>query len=321
MILLVTNKDDITTDFIVNRLNKEERDYYRFNTEEIVSNVDVNFDFENNDFFLFDRKKGTNVDLSRVKSVYFRRPKLPEIHYQSATEGENNFILNEVTFLLEGLYKILESKFWISSVFAIREAENKIYQLCLAKKMGFKTPFSLITSIKENAETFVNRNKSCIIKPIKSGLINDKEGSKIVFTNILKEQHKESLERVRHCPSFFQNRIEKMADIRVTVVGKKVFPAKIITQNAGEHQTDWRQVSPEKVNYEKIKLPTDLKNKCVQLTKNLGLQFGAIDFILDTKNEFFFLEINPNGQWAWIEKRLGIDISGAIIDLLLKERN
>ena len=57
---------------------------------------------------------------------------------------------------------------------------------------------------------------------------------------------------------------------------------------------------------------------CLKLTKKLELNFSAIDLILDKNKDYIFLEINPNGQWAWIEKRLGYNISCEIIKLLME---
>ena len=67
-----------------------------------------------------------------------------------------------------------------------------------------------------------------------------------------------------------------------------------------------------------IELPTCVQNQCVAITNALGLQFGAIDYVIDRNGNFVFLELNPNGQWAWIENITGLDISGAISDLLIK---
>ncbi|MEJ2669125.1 MAG: MvdD family ATP-grasp ribosomal peptide maturase, partial [Gammaproteobacteria bacterium] len=49
----------------------------------------------------------------------------------------------------------------------------------------------------------------------------------------------------------------------------------------------------------------------------LGLNFGCIDMILTPDDEFVFLEVNPNGQWLWVEHSLGCNISGAIADKLI----
>ena len=52
--------------------------------------------------------------------------------------------------------------------------------------------------------------------------------------------------------------------------------------------------------------------------KDLGLCFGAIDMILTPKNEYVFLEVNPNGQWGWIEELTRVPISSAVANLLIK---
>jgi glutathione synthase/RimK-type ligase-like ATP-grasp enzyme len=318
MILFITNKEDITTDFIINRLNKLKLPYYRLNTEDILTKVGINFDFTNDIYEIIDYRKNQKFNLANIKSVYYRRPELPKIAYSELSQGENYFVINELNYLLEGLYKLLQYKIWISSVYAIREAENKIYQLIVARKLGFTIPLSLITTIEESAKDFVERrNENCVIKAIKTGFVNDEVEPKIIFTSLLKKEHLDSLSTVRYCPMYFQSKIDKIVDIRITVVGNKVFPAKIKSQEFDETKIDWRKGSNPMVEFERIDIPEDLKLKCLNLTKYLHLNFGAIDLILDTNNSYTFLEINPNGQWAWIEKRLGYDISGEIINILL----
>lgn len=74
--------------------------------------------------------------------------------------------------------------------------------------------------------------------------------------------------------------------------------------------------SPSESEMFKIKLPDAILNQCISLLKILNLRFGAIDFILDKNGNYIFLEINPNGQWAWIEKQTGYKISNEITNLL-----
>lgn len=319
MVLLITNKDDVTTDFVVNRLNKIGEEYYRLNTEDLVLNVGVNFDIERNEYVLIDHEKNQNINLSSITSIYYRRPTLPKINIDSLSEGENKFVIREIAYMLEGLYKILDDRFWISPVPSIREAENKIYQLLVARKIGFDIPISLITTSKVKAEIFLKYLKgNCVIKPIKNGKIDDYENPMVVFTSLITPSDIGLLDRVKSCPTYLQSKIEKVADIRVTVVGKKVFSTKIYSQDFEETIIDWRKGENTKIKHERIKLPYEIEVKCIKLLDYLGLNFGAIDFILDSDMRYTFLEINPNGQWGWIEKRLGYDISGEIVQLLLR---
>jgi len=318
MILLITNKDDITTDFIVNRLNKIGADYYRFNTEDLVTNVGVNLDIEKDEYYLIDQMTDSSINLSKVKSVYYRRPGAPHLIVDSLSNGEIEFIKTETYYLLEGIYKILKDKFWISPITSIREAENKIYQLLIARNIGFEIPKSLITTSRKNVDSFFSVLKgNCVIKPIKCGRLNDPQKPRVIFTSLITKDDIRFMDGVCYCPTYLQNEIKKAADIRVTVVGRKVFPAKILSQEFQETTVDWRKGENSKVRHERIELPSEIEGKCIELIRRLNLQFGAIDFALDKDLRYIFLEINPNGQWGWIEKRLGYNISGEIVNLLL----
>jgi len=98
-------------------------------------------------------------------------------------------------------------------------------------------------------------------------------------------------------------------------VGEKVFAAFIHSQDSDDSKVDWR-VSQDGLKHSIYMLPEDISANCINLLRELDLNFGAIDLILNENGEYVFLEINPNGQWAWLEKLLGLDISGAIVNLL-----
>jgi len=317
-ILLITNKTDITTDFIVKNLKHKEIPFYRLNTESLGDFVDIRFNFFLNKYLLLDKALKVEIDLSKIRSVYFRRPEITNISNSSLTEGEKNFIKSEILFTLEGLYRILDNAHWLNSVYDIRNAENKIYQLILAKNIGLCIPNSLITNNPSSAFTFYeNNNSSCIIKPIKSGLIQGSKEEGVIFTNkvVLNDQN---LARVESCPLYLQSYISKKGDIRVTVVGNELFAAFIDSQTKKESKVDWRK-SVQPLKHSRIKLPQNIAEKCLLLTKRLNLNLAAIDFILDKENNFIFLEINPNGQWAWIEKQLNYPISDKIANIIIEK--
>jgi glutathione synthase/RimK-type ligase-like ATP-grasp enzyme len=113
-----------------------------------------------------------------------------------------------------------------------------------------------------------------------------------------------------------QREITKRADVRVTVVGDRVFAAAISSQGSPETEVDWRRGGSGDLPYQAITLPDSLSALCVQLVNSLDLRFGAIDLVWDEDGVFWFLEVNPNGQWAWIETRTGHPITAAIVDAL-----
>ena len=316
-ILLITSKTDITTDYIVRRLRERKKEFYRLNTEDIGQTVQLCFDFSKKSFKIFDFCTNKEIDLLKIKSVYFRRPEINAV-FSETTKAEANFIKGELIFTLEGLYKILDDAFWLNNVTKIRNAENKIYQILVASKLGFNIPNSIVTNHSKFAKDFYFDQESyCIIKPIKSGLIEDAEEEGVIFTNRIFLEEKNA-ERIESCPIYLQRLIDKKGDVRVTVVGDKVFGAFIHSQDLKESQIDWRKAGVP-LTHSKIELPKDLIAQCQCLMSELSLNFGAIDFILDKKGNYFFLEINPNGQWAWIERQLDYNISNEITNILVEK--
>jgi glutathione synthase/RimK-type ligase-like ATP-grasp enzyme len=314
-VLIITNKSDLTSDFVIKKLKERRIDFYRFNTDELTKSVSLSLDLSNGKYQLFDSHSKEVKDLKDFTSIYFRRPEIPSIDNKNLNIGEIDFLKKEILFTLEGIYKLLQNAYWVSPLFSIREAENKIYQLELAKHLGFIIPETIISNSYDAVIAFYKRNNNdCIIKPIKSGLIETKSESKIIFTDTL-SGIPENKYKIESIPCFLQNCIEKQGDVRVTVVGEKVFATLIHSQNDQEARIDWRR-SEKTLTHSKLEIPLELKNKCISLLKVLNLRFGAIDFVLDKNEKYVFLEINPNGQWAWIEKQIGYEISNEIVNLL-----
>ena len=73
-------------------------------------------------------------------------------------------------------------------------------------------------------------------------------------------------------------------------------------------ETDWRiAASSDLVNYEMFDFC--LEEQCINLVRSLGLEFGVVEFVCDHQGKMWFMEVNPNGQWGFIEKRTGFEIS------------
>ena len=196
----------------------------------------------------------------------------------------------------------------------INLAENKLYQLKKASQLGFTIPDSIITSRKEDLLTFAQKhNYQIIIKPISQGRIIEDNSFENIFTNVVRKEHFESIEKYDLTPCIFQECIEKKYEIRVTIVNGILFSAKVESQLNDKTKIDWRK---EKLEFKKYELPKNISDKCLSLLEELNLNFGAIDLIKTMRDEYVFLEINPNGQWAWIEFDTGLPISDEIINFL-----
>jgi glutathione synthase/RimK-type ligase-like ATP-grasp enzyme len=121
------------------------------------------------------------------------------------------------------------------------------------------------------------------------------------------------LEQVRLGMHLFQERVDKVSDIRATVVGDQIFACEIASQDQGE-LLDWRLKS--NLPMKEYIVSKELKQRCLLLMDKLGLTFGALDFCKTPDDRLIFLEVNPNGQYLWIEQALDMPISLELAKLL-----
>jgi glutathione synthase/RimK-type ligase-like ATP-grasp enzyme len=318
MILIITNKEDITADYVVLELQKRNIEYVRVNTEDFPTESFGNAVFNEDEELIFNTPN-KKIDLSRIKSVWYRRPIKPNIDSAIENDSVREFCLNEARDFLRGLWYSLDC-FWLSDIEAIKKAEHKIYQLKIAKELDLNIPKTIISNDPKKVEEFYyNCDDGMIIKPLFIGFIDD-EKPKTIYTSEVTLEDLEEKNSIKYAPSIFQEKINKKFDIRVTIIGKKVFAAEIHTNNK-EKIIDWRKLEIDQLNHFEHELPKDLENKLISLVKKLGLEFGAIDLAVNEEGEYVFFEINPNGQWAWLEEVMEWPLSKEIVDLLIKGEN
>lgn len=312
MFLVVTNKRDLTSDMIVLELKRRELPFVRLNTE----------DFANSLIFCNPAHESTwHVDIGRatfstsdIQAAYFRRPEPISIQSSVAADGQA-YCMQEWHAVLESLYWELGSR-WLNAPHHIMLAENKLRQLRLATQCGMKIPETLATNDPKAAVAFCEENQ-VIGKPFRQALVSLDGIENVIFTNRIHIDATTDPLAISAAPMILQKEIRKLFDVRVTVVGENIFAVAIDSQSDPETQVDWRRSSKTDLRHLVHELPAPLPAQCVQLTKMLGLRFGAIDFVLDTHGEYWFLEINPNGQWGWIESRTGLPIANAIVSELV----
>jgi len=122
-------------------------------------------------------------------------------------------------------------------------------------------------------------------------------------------------------PILAQEYIEKKLELRITIVGQKMFTCAIHSQDSEQTRIDWRRYDFRNVKHLPYQLPEKIKQKLHKLMKIWNLSFGAIDMILTPEGKYVFLEINPNGQWLWIEQLTEMPISRVIAELLANPPN
>ena len=186
--------------------------------------------------------------------------------------------------------------------------------------MGLDTPRTLITNNPQAVKKFAQDCEGGIIaKMLSSFAIYDEKGQEnVVFTNPVSAEDLENLDGLHLCPITFQEKVPKTLELRTTIVGKQVFTAAIDSQALQNARYDWRREGIALLNaWKPYNLPQEVENKLLQLMAYFGLNYGAIDIILTPENRYVFLEVNPVGEFFWLERTPGLPISSAIAQTLL----
>lgn len=155
-----------------------------------------------------------------------------------------------------------------------------------------------------------------------SGSILPTEGRvrrpRVVLTSRVGPVEEEELQRVGNAPCMFQRIVPCGYDLRVTVFGDELFPVEIhYTRRPGESVVDWR-AHHDRLRYRVHDLPTEVGEKVVSVVGQLGLLFAAVDMVVTPEGEYVFLEVNPSGQWMWLERELQLGMTHAMARLLAK---
>lgn len=311
MLLLVTNRRDITMDFVVAELRRRGQSFMRLNTELLPQALCTMAGYPRDAWTI--SLDGETVQGAQILGAYFRRPGAPVVSEQVVDAGERAYIEAEWSSFLKSLYSRLEGR-WLNSPSNIFMAEDKPMQLLLAQEIGFQVPQALITNDIISARSIASMSQA-IGKPLRQAVLTG-ETERVIFTSRLGKLEDDQAQSIAMTPFIVQAEVLKKYDVRVTVVGERVFATAIWSQGNPETEIDWRQGSRPDLRHEKITLPELVESQCVELVRRLGLRYGAIDLICDRAGKLWFLEINPNGQWAWIENLTGYPIASAIVDEL-----
>lgn len=246
--------------------------------------------------------RNNTINSNTTLSIYYRKPTFPDT---SDFAPEYRRIINsDILAIIDGLANSF-SGVVLTKPYLLRQAENKIFQLIYAKSHSILMPKSFIG----NNDHWKCINDQRIIKPISVGKIETSSGIAIIQTNLMHEN--DSYDSPELTPVYIQEYIKKSFEVRITVVDDDFFAVKIVSDN----MIDWRAGNNNQ--YEIIDIPIEIK-KCIKMMmKDFQLRFGAIDYIVDVDGKWYFLEINPNGQWQWLECILGLSISDSIMNMLL----
>ena len=319
IVLIVTNKTDITADLVVLEFQRRGTPYVRFNTEDFPQRVKISWMMDTHGVDGYISLPRSELSLRDVISVWYRRPGAPDIAETVRSPSLREFAHRESQEALSGLWRTMGC-FWMSRPDAINLARYKPRQLKSASDLGLNVPKTLITNSPDDVEDFLAECGQLIAKPLFSGDIKFGDKRKVVFTTPVTRDELAARRSIELAPTLFQEYVNKQLELRVTVVGDRVFAASINSQDVDVALHDWRRAPPGSLCFRSYTLPKSVSDKCASLVATFGLTFGTIDMVKTPDGDYVFLELNPNGQWGWLENPTGDPYTKTIATLLERGR-
>jgi ATP-grasp ribosomal peptide maturase len=315
LVLVITSLEDVTADRVIAALNERAVPVVRVDPADIGPGL----------FFGARigagaptwegrlRTASREVELGEVAAVYYRRPTPYSARYGHLPAQQSDFAAAEARHGLGGILNHLHSAAYVNHPGAVTAADFKPAQLQTAAQLGLAVPPTLVTNDVEQARQFAAEHGPVIYKTFR-GLPRDEDGraGAIWAQRVAPDTFDDSLKVTAH---LFQAEIPKIGDVRVTVVGRRVFAQQIA---APDGALDWRRGDWDALRHAPIAVPAAIEDALHSYLNAFGLVFGCFDFALtgdgDIPQDWVFIECNPNGQWGWLPD--AADITTAFADIL-----
>jgi hypothetical protein len=234
------------------------------------------------------------LDFTLETTVWWRRPKKPRVNENIVDERLKQYALTEWDITIKSGIELCQSRF-VNHPYSEIRADLKPIQLRAAHSIGFSIPRSLITNDAKVAQDFIHNlskeGRRCVFKSLVPGRYHFGETRDIVTVEGYEKE-------LSIAPLIFQECIELGQAIRATIFGNKVFTANIISSDPS--LIDWR-IDPRTI-YEPINLADSIVSKLKLILESLRLETGSFDLIIDRLGTPYFLEVNPSGQFLYLER-------------------
>lgn len=315
MILCITHSQDFyTIDRFFQYLSSKNIPYFRLNSDQLNHLQKISI---SEDSFQITGEDGKSVSSNDITGVWNRKIWRISVPEELDQEYEKIF-LNEYAHLRYNLFTQLQHLPWINPYENEKKVDgNKMFQLKAAKRNHLTIPPTVFTNDEEKVKAFFEEHCSGkAIAKLHGVTRKTMSGENLISTMVIEQETLENLSGMIYCPMIFQPYIDKEYELRIMYVDGEFYTGKI---NNSEN-ADWR-VSHKDYFWTAYELPADIRTNLTSMMKEMGLYTGAIDMIRGKDGKYYFLEVNPQGEWGMLQKELGFPIAERIADNLIKRIN
>jgi catechol 2,3-dioxygenase-like lactoylglutathione lyase family enzyme len=318
LVLLVTHSGDhFTVERVAEALARRGARPLRFDTDLFPEEVRLSASLGPGGAWNVLRVGEGEAESSEVRAVWARRMWPPRLS-ETLDERFRASCVRESAAALEGFFDGLCGARWVNDPQCERAAENKLLQLRAARESGLDIPPTLLTNDAARARAFYEAEGGRVVAKLLRPLsVSMGDAPFFVYKSDVPAEDIEAFDSLRHCPVVFQRKVEKRRELRVAYVAGRLFTGALDASGSARGRTDWRLAEPGECSWSHASLKPRLAARLKSLMRRLGLNYGAADFILTPDGRHVFLELNPSGEFFWLEHGPGLNVSGALADVLL----
>jgi ATP-grasp ribosomal peptide maturase len=310
-VLVLTNPYDVTADLVLRLLAERRVSVVRLDPgTDLHTGASLTATYRAGDQRGTLRTASRELDTTQIRAVWVRRPS-PYEGPQGLSGQDRRFAAEQTLWGAGGIIASLPSAHYVNHPWNNRAAEFKPAQLATAQHCGFLVPSSVITNDPHEARLFAAHQRGEVVyKPLWNTpyRVNDQP-----YSVWVREVHgSEITDAVSVCPHMFQVKVDKAFDARVTAVGNQLFGVRIDSPDL-----DWRR-RQDVMTCTPIEVPEPVAHAIISYIAEFRLVYGAFDFAVTAAGDWYFLECNPNGQWAWQPAEITSAIAHALTDQLEK---
>ncbi len=245
-------------------------------------------------------EEGGTVDLATLDLVWWRRCHgHPEVPDRVSDPAMRQLVIKDGRAGLRGAFLTGFHGRWVSDPYATERAQNKLVQLDLARRVGLTVPATLISSDPARIRAFVRTQGGRAVAKTLTGVLGTAlEAGRVELDSLVDDAE------LALSPTVYQAEVAGTDHLRVMVFGERVHAARIRSQ-----VLDWR-LDGDKV-VEAVELPADLERRLRAVVEGLGLRMGVFDLKITPDGQPVFLEINPQGQFLFVEGMCGMPLADA----------
>lgn len=261
------------------------------------------------------------IDFSRPFDAVWRRRPAYRIDRSALHPADFEFADLGARNLREGLlYVLLQDAFWVNPMAAMKFAEYKVPQLAAAREAGLDVPETRFTNDPDEIRQFIREQGGRIaFKPFRAQPWVDGDQYFMAYTTFITEEQLVKDELLMAAPAIYQEIVPKAYELRVTFMGERCFAAKVCSQDTRFGKVDWRKAYGE-LRMEPYELPEAVAEKCRAVMRYFGMVFGCFDFIVTEDGRYVFLEVNPTGQFLFVESYTALPLGDAFAEFLMQGR-